>query len=372
MPTRRTQSLPHIPPYVAGDPAGERTEREHDCEPAAGSVGLGRGVSAGRWEFDPYPNVGTPGPLDYTYLCIAGHVRCSQHAISQVRSYSEPAYVLEIQDTSEYYASLHPNFPSSEETTLDYANAYDIYEAALYQYHNHRSIHTPSELTTDDLQILRSLASEQQWFSNTPDGTDRIKAIAGQTLSSRILQELSHSIASGGDYDEIPTTIPRLARLSYQPLDAGTQYREMGTGALHKPFVRSWREDNSFIEYPTPVLSHVLPFRLIFLHLTLPRPLQEPLLRYTNPINIQSDEPPLQQRAPRARRRSRAPTAGSPARDTTPETSCGQNRGTEDSVQGELYWALCAATRCPTPRGCSEGAAAGRSNRELVLDLDLG
>ncbi|KAK6586934.1 hypothetical protein PZA11_000224 [Diplocarpon coronariae] len=184
MPTRRTQSLPHIPPYVAGDPAGERTEREHDCEPAAGSVGLGRGVSAGRWEFDPYPNVGTPGPLDYTYLC-------------------EPAYVLEIQDTSEYYASLHPNFPSSEETTLDYANAYDIYEAALYQYHNHRSIHTPSELTTDDLQILRSLASEQQWFSNTPDGTDRIKAIAGQTLSSRILQELSHSIASGGDYDEV-------------------------------------------------------------------------------------------------------------------------------------------------------------------------
>ncbi|KAG4432865.1 hypothetical protein IFR05_011639 [Cadophora sp. M221] len=157
----------------------------------------------GRYEFPlsgyQYPRIETMSNLDFNHIWIAGQSDCSKYSNSQQKSINTSAYVSKIQETQTYYSSLSSTvFPDRDSSTLNYANALEVYEGALYQYHHNSSIHNSQTFTTDDLAILRNLASEQQWTFNTPNGTDLINAIGGRTLAAKVLQKLNNNIASSG------------------------------------------------------------------------------------------------------------------------------------------------------------------------------
>lgn len=150
-----------------------------------------------------------------------------------MKSYSSEAYTRKIEDTLDYYQSLHERvFPDVDMGALNYRNAYDIYEAALYAYKHNQSIQDSTSFTTEDLRILRNLASEQQWSLNTPNGTDTINAIAGTTLSSRVLQQFAHSIASAGLSDKLTLLFG-----SYEPMLAFFALSGLSTGASASKFM---------------------------------------------------------------------------------------------------------------------------------------
>lgn len=137
-----------------------------------------------------------------------------------------------IQATEEYYASLHDTvFPTIDVSTLNYGNAYGIYEAALYAYRHNESIYNSQDFTTDDMAILRNLASEQQWGFNTPNGTDLINSISGQTFASKILQQFSHTIASQGVSDKLTLLFG-----SYEPFLAFFALSNLATGPSASKF----------------------------------------------------------------------------------------------------------------------------------------
>ncbi|KAL2069643.1 hypothetical protein VTL71DRAFT_14322 [Oculimacula yallundae] len=149
-----------------------------------------------------YPRIATLSELDFNhiwYCRIAGQADCKEYFNSQVKSLSSPAYVDKIKDTQTYYSSFTSEvFPDRDESTINYANAWEVYEGALYAYRHNSTIHNSSTFTVEDLAILRSLASEQQWTFNTPMGSDLINAVSGRTLAAKILQKLNNNIASKG------------------------------------------------------------------------------------------------------------------------------------------------------------------------------
>lgn len=72
----------------------------------------------------------------------------------------------------------------------------DLYEYALYQNYHNQTVY--DSLAPSDLDKLYSLASEQQWAYNTPSSGSYISSIAGQTVASKVLQQLATNIASDG------------------------------------------------------------------------------------------------------------------------------------------------------------------------------
>jgi len=173
-----------------------------------------------------YPRVATMSELDFNHIWIAGQTDCKQYSNSQAKAIDTPAYVKKIEDTQTYYASLSSSvFPSLDSSTLNYANALTIYEAALYQYRHNSTIFNSPTFTTDDLAILRNLASEQQWTFNTPNGTNTINAVSGRTLAAKIIQKLSDNIASSGALSKLTVYIG-----SHEPFLAFFALSNLATG----------------------------------------------------------------------------------------------------------------------------------------------
>lgn len=95
----------------------------------------------------------------------------------------------------------------------------------MYQYRHNSTIFSSPDFTTDDLAILRNLASEQQWLFNTPNGTDTINAISGRTLGAKIIQKFSDNIASSGTLSKLTVYIG-----SYEPFLAFFALANLATG----------------------------------------------------------------------------------------------------------------------------------------------
>ncbi|KAH7410767.1 histidine acid phosphatase-like protein [Cadophora sp. MPI-SDFR-AT-0126] len=184
----------------------------------------------GRYEFPlngyQYPRIATMSELDFNHIWIAGQTDCKQYSNSQARAIDTPGYVQQIEDTQTYYASLSNSvFPSLDSSTLNYGNALTIYESALYQYRHNSTIYNSPTFTTDDLAILRNLASEQQWTFNTPNGTDTINAISGRTLAAKVIQKLSDNIASSGAQSKLTVYVG-----SHEPFLAFFALSNLATG----------------------------------------------------------------------------------------------------------------------------------------------
>lgn len=129
-----------------------------------------------------------------------------------------------------FYENLtNSAFSGLETDIVSYANAMDLYEYALYQYNHNTTFH--DSLAPGDLAQLYALASKQQWAYNAPSPGAYINSIAGQTLGSKVVQQLAHNIASGGVSNKLTLMFG-----SFQPFVSFFALSGLSTGPAGKAF----------------------------------------------------------------------------------------------------------------------------------------
>jgi hypothetical protein len=128
--------------------------------------------------------------------------------------------------TSDFYQSFsHGIFWDFDRSTLNYANAWELYEYALYQYNHNVSADFNATFTYDDLSQFQSLASQQQFGWNTPTSNSTTNAMAGRTLASKVLQQFSSNINSFGVSDKLTLMFG-----SFEPFLAFFALSDLSTG----------------------------------------------------------------------------------------------------------------------------------------------
>ena len=133
---------------------------------------------------------------------LAGNLGCTNYSVQQIQTLDSSAFVSQIVANEDFYGNLTNSiFSGLEPDVVNYANAGDLYEYALYQYSHNKTVY--NSLATSDLTKLYILASEQQWAYNTPSSGAYINSIAGQTFASKVVQQLASNIASAGVSDKL-------------------------------------------------------------------------------------------------------------------------------------------------------------------------
>lgn len=131
--------------------------------------------------------------------------------------------------TLDFYVSQADTFFAGlPQDVLNYGNAIDLYEYALYQYYHNHSIYNSSSSATL-LSTLYELASEQAQTLNTPSAYSNIQLIPGQSLASYILQQFSAVIDSSGVADKLTLLFG-----SFEPMLAFFYLSSLSTSDLTK------------------------------------------------------------------------------------------------------------------------------------------
>ncbi|RDW66023.1 hypothetical protein BP6252_09658 [Coleophoma cylindrospora] len=177
-----------------------------------------------------YASIATVGSMDYNYMWIAGNLECPSYDIQRAGSYSTALYNAEFAASEAFYTSLQSSvFSDFDASIVNYANAYSLYEYALYQ-----SIHNQSAaqaLSASDLETLYLYASTQQYSTNSgPNDGSSIQTIAGATIAGKVLEMFGHNIAANGVSDKLTMLFgsfePMLAFFSLSGL--GDSYQNIG------------------------------------------------------------------------------------------------------------------------------------------------
>jgi hypothetical protein len=147
---------------------------------------------------------------------IAGHIGCDNYSISEVKYKNTSAYRNRIDSTLSFYQTLRSSVFAGLQSSsiLDFRYASQLYEYALYEYNHNNTIYRSSDFTADDLATLYNLASEQQFAINSPNSEGTVASIAGQTLTSKVLQQFRHIIGSNGHADKLTLMYVFLAAVS--------------------------------------------------------------------------------------------------------------------------------------------------------------
>ncbi|KAF4633022.1 hypothetical protein G7Y89_g5097 [Cudoniella acicularis] len=149
-----------------------------------------------------YPNIETLSTVDYNYIWLAGNVGCTNYSINEVNTIEAQGFTSDMVATADFYQSLADSvFWDFDPSIINLANAYPLYEYALFEYNHNRSVY--DTLSLANLTQLQNLASLQQWDFNTPTGGNTVNAIAGQTLATKVFTQFSHNIASDGVSDKL-------------------------------------------------------------------------------------------------------------------------------------------------------------------------
>jgi hypothetical protein len=148
------------------------------------------------------------------------------------------AYVQEIESTNAFYQSLGSSvFWAFDPSDLNYGNAWTLWEYAAFEYQHNESIYNSDAFTADDLSQLYNLASAQQWGFNTPDSSGTVKAMAGRTFASYVLQQFSHQIASNGSAGKLTLLFgsfePMLSFFALSNLATGPSASRFNSLPLH-------------------------------------------------------------------------------------------------------------------------------------------
>ncbi|CZR52153.1 uncharacterized protein PAC_02030 [Phialocephala subalpina] len=173
-----------------------------------------------------YPAIATVSDLDFNYLWVAGSTGCTTNEIAAVETLYTETFTEEVQATSSFYESMNSTvFYGLPTEILNYGNAWELYEYALYQYNHNSTFYNSTVFTLSDLERLYTLASAQQWTFNTPSQDSTIQAMAGRTLAAKVLEQFSHNIASNGVTDKL-----NLLFGSYEPFLAFFALSNLSTG----------------------------------------------------------------------------------------------------------------------------------------------
>lgn len=153
-------------------------------------------------------------------------------------SLSSPAYVQEMQTTNAFYQSLGNSvFWAFTPDELNYGNAWTLWEYAAFEYQHNETLYQSGNFTAGDLATLYNLASQQQWLFNTPDSTGTVKAMAGRTFASKVLQSFQHQMASNGSAEMLTLLFgsfePMLAFFALSNLATGPSASRFNSLPLH-------------------------------------------------------------------------------------------------------------------------------------------
>ncbi|KAH8816443.1 histidine acid phosphatase-like protein [Xylogone sp. PMI_703] len=159
-----------------------------------------------------YPTLASFSNLDYNYIWTGGNIDCQAYTTAQSQVSAGQDFQTRTNDNTQFYQSVYPKvFGALDPTLVTYANAYALYEYALYEYNHNETV--SENLSGLELYTLAQLATEHETALNTPTSTTNITSIAGQTLSSFILQQMEATITTSGGSDKLTLLVG-----SYEPM----------------------------------------------------------------------------------------------------------------------------------------------------------
>ncbi|KAK8251539.1 histidine phosphatase superfamily [Phyllosticta capitalensis] len=151
-----------------------------------------------------YPQLRTASNYDPNLIYVAGAYGCLNAARDRNDYFSSP----ESSETKNRTGELYNNVGNAvllgaiSEDSWNYDRAYLIYDYVNYQYWHDASVleaFTNNETLRGTLDQLRYLAYQQQWaMVNSTDNAHFIRSIAGQSLASKILNQLYININTAG------------------------------------------------------------------------------------------------------------------------------------------------------------------------------
>ncbi|TVY35660.1 hypothetical protein LSUB1_G006321 [Lachnellula subtilissima] len=177
-----------------------------------------------------YPNIASLSLLDFNYIWLAGNINCTNYSNEQYNMLVSSDSVSNSVANEDFYGELAQSvFSGLQSDSVNYDNAWDLYEYALYQNYHNQTVY--DSLAPSDLDRLYSLASEQQWSYNTPNSGSYISSIAGQTMASKVIQQLATNIASDGVSDKLTLMFG-----SYEPFLSFFALSGLSTGPAAQAF----------------------------------------------------------------------------------------------------------------------------------------
>ena len=156
-----------------------------------------------------YPNINAASSNDLNSIWTSGSDNCPMYLVSANDYYNTVAFQTIQNSTDEFYTSLQPELLHGvfSDASVGYYDAFYIYD-----YLNYISIHNATlaqHLSYEDLTKAKILADDWIFALNADVDTsgsipgDHIRAIAGRTLATRILQAFYTTINTQGSTDKM-------------------------------------------------------------------------------------------------------------------------------------------------------------------------
>ncbi|KIW99981.1 uncharacterized protein Z518_10909 [Rhinocladiella mackenziei CBS 650.93] len=156
-----------------------------------------------------YPNIITMTSNDLNSIWINGMYDCPAYTSSSNDYYETEAFQSIQNNTADFYASLQPDFLDGifADASVGYFDAYFIYD-----YLEYASIHNTTvaeKLSPEDLTKAKILAADWVFALNADTSVsgstagDHIRAVAGRTLATRVLQAFYTNINTQGSSDKM-------------------------------------------------------------------------------------------------------------------------------------------------------------------------
>ena len=156
-----------------------------------------------------YPQIYSTSRLDLNSIWISGEVSCPRHVSSRNEYLNSPSYESTQRSNADFYASLQPKlldgiFPSA---AVGYFDAYYIWDYINYGATHNASV--SNHISLEDYTRARILADDWVFamngnlsaYGSTPG--DHIRAIAGRTLATRVVQALYTNMEQAGAMDKM-------------------------------------------------------------------------------------------------------------------------------------------------------------------------
>lgn len=210
-----------------------------------------------------YPRVYASALMDPSSIYVAGQAACDKYQDLQEKYQSTEEFQQIETESAQFYSHLYNVAFKGllDNSSVSYARATDIYEYLEYGYLHDRSLE--EALSTDDLQRARVLANQYTFATNgNVTGTDnknsdRVRAIAGRTLSHFILQSLLTNIETQGASSKMTLMFggvePIVAFASLSQLASSMNSGFYGMPALGSSLVVelfSMNSTSTAVEYP--------------------------------------------------------------------------------------------------------------------------
>ncbi|KAI1624462.1 acid phosphatase [Exophiala viscosa] len=156
-----------------------------------------------------YPQISTLSSNDLNSIWVNGMDNCPSYTASTQEYYATSNYQEILSNNADFYASLEPQFLNGifSNASVGYYDAIEIYDYLKYAYLHNSTV--AESLSAVDLTRAEILAADLVFALNanvTASGStdgDHIRAVAGRTLATRLLEAFNTNINNQGTSDQM-------------------------------------------------------------------------------------------------------------------------------------------------------------------------